>query len=325
MFDSGITTLNLAVSGKPDEFASPGNTVSYVGESDAGKTIAALTLAAASFYQNKGKVRCIYYAFEPNLMIDTSRLFGAKFSKALEIVSEQMSIEKWQDDIRSRYKKAKLPLIVITDSTDALRAQVDIDALDAGKDTIKAGYGTARAAAFSLCMPEIAKAVKANKGLHVMISQLRENPAQLFGSNKRRSGGKALDYYSEQQIWFLSSTKTTVDKVKVGGWTKIDVRRNKVTGETRTVYAPIFPAYGVDDVRSMLHFLAETESGAEWVGRDLEKIKVGEETMTLARMAEFYDQPDTKPLLIEKVVTAWNERENSIRNEVIGTRKGRWS
>ena len=34
MFDSGITTLNLAVTGKPDEFASPGTTVSYIGESD---------------------------------------------------------------------------------------------------------------------------------------------------------------------------------------------------------------------------------------------------------------------------------------------------
>ena len=327
MFDSGITTLNLAISGSPDTFAKPGNTVSYIGESDSGKTVLALTTMAASFYASGGTVKPLFYAFEPNLLIDIERLFGKKFAKALDTVTDlTMTLEQWQADIRGRFKASKKVIVAATDSTDALQCQADIDAANKiEKGSTKAGFGTAKAAAFSRAMPEICKAVSDNQGLLILLSQVRENPAQMFGSPLRRSGGKALNYYSELMVWLMKSTKEKVDDVNVGGWTKIEVKRNKVTGEARTIYAPIYPAYGIDDTRSMLHFLADTDSGASWVGRDMSKIKVGEQEMTLAEMAAFYDTDATKEVLKRMVVEAWNAREAKINEAVLAGRPKRFN
>lgn len=326
MFDSGITTLNLAISGKPDEFAKAGNTVSYIGESDSGKTILALTTMAASYYANKGKITPVFYAFEPNLLIDIERLYGKKFNKALEIVTDiSMTLEQWQSDVRGRFKRAKKPLMAAIDSTDALQCQADLTAGDAiKKGTTKAGYGTAKAGAFSRAMPEICKAVKDNGGLLILLSQVREDPTQMFGSSLRRSGGKALNYYSESMIWLSKSTKEKIDNVTVGGWTKIEVKRNKVTGDARTIYAPIYPSYGIDDTRSMLHFLADTDSGASWVGRDMQTIQVGDQQMTLAEMAAFYDTPETNAVLKQMVVDAWNNREAKLTNSLLAGRPKRF-
>ena len=326
MFDSGITTLNLAISGNPDTFARPGNTVSYIGESDSGKTVLALTTMAASFYRSP--IKPVFYAFEPNLEIDIERLYGKKFAKALEVVTDlTMTLEEWQADVRGRFAAARKPMVATLDSTDALRCKDDIDAGNKiDKGTTKAGYGTSKAAAFSRAMPDVCKAVADNEGLLILLSQVRENPAQMFGSPLRRSGGKALDYYSELRVWLFGSNKEKVDDVKVGGWTKIEVKRNKVTGETRTIYAPIYPAYGIDDSRSMLHFLAETEScGTKWTGRDMKSITVGEQTMTLAEMAAHFEGEGTKDVLKKMVTDAWVAREAMLKQEVLAGRKPRFS
>lgn len=327
MFNSGITTLNLAISGKPDTFALPGNTVSYIGESDSGKTVLALTSMAASFYDCGGKLNPVFYAFEPNLLIDIERLYGKKFAKALETVTDlTMTLEQWQVDIRARFKASKRPMIAVTDSTDALQCQVDIDAGNkVEKGSTKAGFGTAKAAAFSRALPEICKAVSDNQGLHIMLSQVRENPAQMFGSPLRRSGGKALNYYTETMVWLMKSSKERVDDVNVGGWTKIEVKRNKVTGETRTIYAPIYPAYGIDDIRAMLHFLADTDSGASWVGRDMKNIRIGDQEMSLAEMAAFYDTEGARDVLKRMVVEAWQTREAKITAAVLAERPRRFT
>ena len=326
MFNSGITTLNLAVTGKPDEFARPGNTASYIGESDSGKTVLGLTTAAASFYAYHGGVKPLFYAFEPNLLIDIERMYGKKFAKALVIVAAvKMTLEDWQLDIRKRFTAAKKPVISVTDSTDALQCQADLEAANVIKGgSTKAGFGTAKAAAFSRALPEICKAVSDNGGLNILLSQVRENPAQLFGSPLRRSGGKSLNFYSEIMVWLATSNKETVNKVKVGGWTKIEVKRNKVTGEARTIYAPIYPSYGIDDTRSMLHFLADTDSGASWASTDLSKIKVGEQEMSMAEMAAFYEGDGAKDVLKRMVVEAWEAREARIVEKVLAGRKRRF-
>lgn len=327
MYNSGITTLNLAISGQPDSFARAGNIVSYIGESDSGKTILALTSMAASFYSAKEKIRPLFYAFEPNLLIDMTRLYGKKFTKALEVVTDlDMTLEEWQADVRKRLDAAKLPMIVTLDSTDALTCRADLKAADEiTKGTTKAGYGTNKAAAYSRAMPEIAKSVKNNGGLLILLSQIRENPAVMFGSPLRRSGGKALDFYSEIRVWLSSSNREVIGDIRVGGWTKIEVRRNKVTGDARTIYAPIYPSYGVDDTRSMLHFLAESERGAKWGTKNMNTIIVGERTDTLAKMAAYYESDATKVNELRSlVVEAWEAREKEIVNDLFANRGPRF-
>jgi len=348
MFDSGITTLNLAISGDPDNFARPGNTVSYIGASNVGKTVLALTTQAASFYRYGHKP--LFYALEPNLLIDIERLYGKKFSKALEIVNGlDMTLEQWQADIRGRMKAAKKSYVAVLDSTDALKCAADVAALDGksvGKkakaddegDEKKVGKAqrAAAALAWSKCLSEVTKAVVANAGLLILTSQVRTKPNVMFGSPFYRSCGAALDYFSEIRIWMWPSTGEKVDDVNVGGWTKIEVKRNKVTGEARTIYAPIYPAYGIDDIRAMLHFLADTEIGAEWAnksgmnsitvgGEIVDGKRVGGQTMNLAEMAAFYDTDATRDVLKRMVVEAWQAREAKITAEVLAGRQGRFA
>lgn len=342
MFDSGITTLNLAISNKPDEFARPGNTVSYIGESDSGKTILALTTQAASFY--KYGVRPAFYAAEPNVEIDIERLFGKKFFKAINFIdSLDMTLELWQADVRGRFKAAKKPISVVLDSTDAIKCLAEINALN-GKHTkkesgteanpnldnlnkkgIKAGMGGGAAQAWSNCLSEVNKRVVSNKGLLILLSQVRINPNVMFGSPYYRSNGKALDFHSELRVWMYGSTQEKIDKIKVGGWTRIEVKRNKVTGEARTIYAPIYPSYGIDDTRAMLHFLADTDSGASWAGASgMDKITVGDQTMSMAEMAAFYEGDGAKEVLVQKVVEAWETREAKLKTAVLAGRKPRF-
>lgn len=328
MFDSGITTLNLAITGKPDDFAAPGNIVSFIGDSDSGKTMLALTCMAASFYKLGGKCNVLFYDFEFACQFDLERLFGKKFSKALNIIRERgMTTEEWQADIRSRYKRSKKPMIVTLDSTDALRCKADVDAGDAvAGGTTKAGFGTGGASAYSRAMPEISKAVSSNEGLLILLSQIRIDPNKKFGSPITRSNGKALNFYSDQMIWLFGSSKEEISDVKVGGWTKIDVRRNKVTGESRELFAPIYPKYGVDDTRSMLHFLAEIGyNDIAWSNKsNINSITVDDKTMTLAKMAEYFEGDDTKGVLKGMVVDAWNKREEELKAAVLADRKPRF-
>ncbi len=345
MFSSGLTTLNLAITGDPTKFADSGNIVSYIGASDAGKTILGLTTQADSFY-NYG-VRPIFYPVEPNLQIDIDRLYGRKFARALEIVdSLGMSLEQWQADVRGRLDRAKKPVCVVLDSTDALKCVADINAMngtkkqpakaatetpegegapdDPFKKGIKAKMGGEAASAWSQCLSQVSKSVSGNKGLLVLLSQIRTKPGVVFGSPHYRSCGMALDFFSEVRIWMYPSSSEKIGDVKVGGWTKIEVKRNKVTGETRTIYAPIYPSYGVDNVRSMLHFLADTDSGASWAGKGLSTIRVGDQTMSLGEMAAFFDTPETHKILTEKVVTAWQAREKQLVEDVLCGRVARY-
>lgn len=338
MFDSGITTLNLAISGNPDTFARPGNTVSYIGQSNVGKTVLALTTMAASFYRYGH--RPLFYAQEPNVMIDIERLYGKKFAKALEISADlSMTLEQWQADVRARFKAAKRSMVVTLDSTDALKCEADIAALD-GKSVAKKKKGddedegkvakaqrAAAATAWSKSLSEVCKAVGINEGLLILTSQVRTSPGVMFGSPFYRSCGAALDFFSEIRVWMWGSSHEKVNKVDVGGWTKIEVKRNKVTGDARTIYAPIYPIYGIDDTRAMLHFLADTEScGASWANKsDMDKITIGDTTMSLAEMAAFYEGDGLNSVLKKMVTEAWIAREAMLSKAVLAGRKPRFS
>jgi len=248
-----------------------------------------------------------------------------------------MSLEDWQKDVRARYAAAKKPLMVTLDSTDALKCEADIAALD-GKSTAtkkKAAeeegeaktakaQRAAAATAWSRSLSEVCKEVSANKGLLILTSQVRTKPNVMFGSPFYRSCGAALDYFSEVRVWLWPSNAEKVEGVNVGGWTKIEVKRNKVDGNARTIYAPIYPVYGIDDTRAMLHFLADTDSGASWVGRDLHRIKVGDQEMTLAEMAAYFEGDGLKDVLVRMVTEAWQAREAKFKAAVLADRKPRF-
>ena len=86
----------------------------------------------------------------------------------------------------------------------------------------------------------------------------------------------------------------------------------------------------------MLHFLADTGSGAEWAnktgmgkitvgGEIVDGKRVGGQTMTLAEMAAYFEGEDTKGVLKKMVTDAWAAREAMLKQKVLAGRKPRFA
>ena len=71
--------------------------------------------------------------------------------------------------------------------------------------------------------------------------------------------------------------------------------------------------------------VTETGSGAEWVGEGMGKIKIGEQTMSLAEMAAHFEAEDCKDALKKLVTEAWQAREARLKAAVLADRKPRFS
>jgi hypothetical protein len=103
--------------------------------------------------------------------------------------------------------------------------------------------------------------LRETQSLLYIISQVRENiGAGIFAPKYRRSGGKALDHYS-QHIFWLAIRETlkhpTRKQSVIGQVIQAKCTKNKITGKRRIVEFPVFNEYGVDDVGACVDFLTE--------------------------------------------------------------------
>ena len=81
---------------------------------------------------------------------------------------------------------------------------------------------------------------------------------------KGYSGGKSILFYSTHQMW--TGRKTTIKKTvkgkqrRVGILSKIQVKKNRVTGLDKVVEVPILRSYGIDDIGSCIDYLVEEKT-----------------------------------------------------------------
>jgi hypothetical protein len=97
----------------------------------------------------------------------------------------------------------------------------------------------------------------------LIISQIRDNIGVTFGETKKRSGGRALDFYASQVVWLaeIGKIKRTVSGVErvVGAHVKARCKKNKVGMAYREVELTVIFSYGVDDELSMIDWLAKNK------------------------------------------------------------------
>ena len=276
---TGCTLLNMACSGEPFAGWPPGSYVYIVGDSKSGKTFWALTcMAEACAHKSFQKHRLIYDGGERGAQMDFKKFFGAKMAGKVEPPATKDGVPVPSKLIEDFYYnlddaiKEKVPFIYVLDSMDALGSKYEDKKFNEGKKAHRANtkakgdYGDGKAKFNSRNLRAVLDKLEAMGSILIIISQTRDNiDAGMFESKKTRSGGKALRFYADYEIWTSVGSKITKTfrskDVQIGGHMVAHVQKNRGTGRERKIKLPIYYDHGFDDVGSCVDYLVEWK---EW-------------------------------------------------------------
>ena len=248
---SGSTLLDLVLGGGWAQ----GRVINLVGDKSAGKTL--LAIEGMINFAQKTDVRRIHYEeAESAFDEDYARMLGmpdgiSRGSDVRTVEDLERSVLAWLDKLAG-----DAPALYVLDSLDALSDEAEL-----GRDIGEGSFGGAKAKKLSeLFRKHIALFEKKNCTF-LVISQLRDNIGVMFGEKHKRSGGRALDFYSSQIVWLseLRKLDRTISKVKrvYGVEIKARTKKNKVGPPFREADMSILFNYGVDDEESMLAWLVK--------------------------------------------------------------------
>ena len=234
-----------------------GSVVHIIGDSQAGKSLLALTMMAEAVKDPRLKnYNLTYEEPESALYFDCKAMFGEGISKVAFIPKDEervnpRRVQDWANDLI----KAKHPFLWVTDSFDSLTSADDLKRDESGKG----GWKTEKAIVASETFPKFIGPLKASNSLYCHISQTRDNIGVTFGESKTFSGGNAIKFYRCHEIWLAVTGKITVsvrgkDRV-VGHHVLAQVKKNKLTGKIRQIAFDVFDSYGVDDIGSIIDWL----------------------------------------------------------------------
>jgi recombination protein RecA len=178
---------------------------------------------------------------------------------------------------------------------------------DIGKGT----YGMAKPKLLSIFFRKTAHRIEKSKVLLLIISQVRDNIGVSFGEKYKRSGGKALDFYTSQALWLakIEDLKREINKVKrtYGVVIRGKVKKNKVALPFRECDFNFRFGFGIEDLEASVDWLKD-------VGRlkdaEINQSKVKEylgEVADLSR-AEYDEENERVSKVVKKV---WAEIEIS--------------
>lgn len=333
LIPTGCTLMNCSFSDNPFAGYRKGTFVNLIGDSSAGKTLAAYTtLAAVAAEERFDNYRLLLDDAECAEAFDIEKLFGKKLAKRVEppawekddkgkkYPAHSETTQDFHMHVKDAVNKGK-PFIYVLDSWDSIDDEADQKKVEKKYTKWKKGetddtgsYGTAKARESSQILRNVRSQIKKTDSLIIIISQVRENlNAGTFGSKKTRSGGKALKHYSWQEIWLTlgERIKNSSTKLQTGVHTIMKVGKNRQTGKLREVTFPIYTDLGIDDIAANITFLDS-----------LKKLKKEKQTYTIpqldfegtkASLIDHVEKNNLEHKLQKMVGKAWREREESIK------------
>ena len=343
VLDSGCTLMNLIATGRVDACFVKGGYHLCIGDSSAGKTILSLTcLAEAAENENFKEYDFIFDNNEDGAHFDMEFYFGKKATERIIAPHNGISntVEDFYDNIDdafinmlggSRTEKGSTtnkkvvghgrPFIYILDSENGLTSEYELEKNEEQKEARAKGkdstgsYGDGKAKKHSEKLRGACKKFAANGCILNVLSQTRDNiGAGLFESKKTRSGGKALKFYANLEIWLAVSQtlkKTIKDKPrKVGTITKVVFEKNRYSGNKGTAEIPIYRKFGIDDIGSCIDYLI----GEKYWKKTGQTINADELEFEGSRKAliKHIEEEDLYTDLREVVQDCWDEIEELI-------------
>jgi recombination protein RecA len=227
----------------------------FVVHNSTGKTLIAIE-AATNFARKYPKAKIRYR--------ETEHAFQQKYAEALGMPLNRVdfgepmwTVEDLFEELQYRAEHSKQPEFFIVDSLDALTSRAEQKrGIDEGS------YGGEKAKKMSELFRRLIGAMEDKDITLMIISQIRDKIGAMFGRKWTRSGGRALDFYSSQNLVLahLGQVQQTINKIKraTGVTIKAQVDKNKVGLAYRSADFNILFGYGIDDAKSCVDWLEST-------------------------------------------------------------------
>lgn len=254
--NTGSTMLNLVLGGGWAKH----RVFNVVGDKSSGKTL--LAIEACAIHAQEHGADSIRYV-EAESAFDARYAESIGMPRGLRTTDDIQTVEQWEDDLvaflESRQKGDEDSLYIV-DSLDALS-----DTAEMARDNEKGSYGAAKAKKISEMFRKRIKLIAERRCTLGIISQIRDVLNSTgFGETKKRSGGKALDFYASQVVWLahtkqLKRTTLGIERV-VGSKVEVQTKKNKVGPPFRKAEMDVIFSYGVDDEISMLNWLVSNKA-----------------------------------------------------------------
>ncbi len=216
------------------------------------------------------------------------------------------------------------PFIYVLDSLDALttveeekKTKDSLEATVQGKKSA-GSYGMQKPKLLSQLMRMIKGKLRQTNSLLLIVSQVRVDINPMTFSNKTRSGGKALEFYSSVIMWLAIKSKLvkTVKDVKhqIGVRTKIKVTKCRDVGRPMEVPITIHFDYGIDNITDCVDYLIENK---EFVKVSAQKIKAPQFKFegTPQRLVKYIEENGLEDQLDGVVNKVWKDIEAALRPE----------
>jgi len=267
---SGSTLLNLACTDHPDFAFKKGGYYYLVGDSMSGKTWTSLTCFAEACLNPAFKnYRLVFDNVEGGAQMDMAFYFGKEVARRIEL-EESTTIESFYARL-AKLSSAGKPFVYVLDSQDALTSKASAKKVSKQRKADEEGqeaagsYGDGKAKYHSENIRQVLVELRRLGSILIIIGQTRDNLG--FGFEKKtRSGGKALRFYADLEIWtsvFKKIKKVVRGKPRtIGSRCLAEVKKNRVTGKIgkdRSVEIPIYYGMGIDDVGSIIDYLVGEE------------------------------------------------------------------
>lgn len=266
---TGSTTFNLECSGRTEGAFLRGKMVNIIGDSHAGKTLFGLTVfAECSLLRSFDNYRFINDDVEDANEFDIKYLFSPELDDRIENTRSK-TIEEFNDNL-ARALRQPDPFIYLLDSFDGLTSEAALEKDEENRkarekgNQVKGSYGDGKAKKASEMFSQRIQELADHNSVLIIISQTRDNIG--FGAMftpKVRSGGKALKFYAFHEIWLSCQKKEKDGKRTVVTNVQAKITKNKLTGRHGEAYFPILFDYGVDNIKSCIHFLIDE---GDWTG-----------------------------------------------------------
>lgn len=287
-----------------------GRVSNIVGDRSAGKSLLAFE-AMANFARATSAEDC--RLVEAESALDRSYAKTVGLPDGISLTDEIETVEKMETDLAAwctaQKKKGATSGIYVLDSLDALSDNAEMERKEG-----EATYGTAKAKNLSTMFRKRIGLVESSNTHFMVISQIRDNIGVTFGETKKRSGGRALDFYCSQIVWIadIGKIKKTVKgkEVVIGSNVRARCKKNKVGMPHREVDIEVHYNYGVDDEASMINYL-KSHKDAEVGTRSIEAWKRDLKAVRTDRDRKGLRQLNKE--LRKLVATHWNEVEDAVR------------
>lgn len=299
---TGCTLLDLAIANRlPGGF--PAGRVSHVyGWESSAKTVLGQEPLGSAQRQNG-----LIWFLDAEQTLDWKRakdLFGIDTDSDTFHYGVPESIEKLFDfylhgALKEIVKREKYtcPNALALDSLSALPSEAELN-----QELVENTYGMTRAKQISTSYRKYLLAINdANLAL-IMINQARTKVSPMaFGDKMTVSGGKALDFYASVSVCMKNVGKIGNSKKQcIGNIFEFKIVKNKVAPPYRKGQLYLIYDYGIDDVRTSIHWLKDI--------RETTSYEINNQSFKSINDAIAYVEGENlEEALRNEVVTVWND------------------